>query len=75
MNATADSTALDGGKTMQSTSDDSLKYGSKKKTIKPGMEILREADHECSNETIEKFYNKISIIMETMKKKSDDKKQ
>lgn len=75
MNATADTTAPDGDKTVQNANDDALKQGAKKKNLKPGMEILREADHECSHETIEKFYSKVSQIMETMKKKSDDKKQ
>jgi|TARA_B110000285_G_C15124989_1_gene619579 hypothetical protein len=74
MNATADTTAPDGDKTVQNANDDALKQGAKKKNLKPGMEILREADHECSHETIEKFYSKVSQIMETMKKKSDDKK-
>lgn len=75
MNATADTTAPDGDKTVQNANDDALKQGAKKKNLKPGMEILREADHECSHETIEKFYSKVGQIMETMKKKSDDKKQ
>ena len=72
MNATVDTTGQDGDRTMQT--EDSMKQTIKKKTLKPGVEILREADHECSIETIDKFYSKISQIMETMKKKSDDKK-
>ena len=75
MNATADTTAPDGDKTVPNANDDALKQGAKKKDLKPGMELLREADHDASHETIEKFYSTISQIMETMKKKSDDKKQ
>ena len=74
MNATTDTTAPDGDKTAQNANDDALKQGAKKKNPEPGMDILREADHECSQETIDKFYSKISQIMDTMKKKSDDKK-
>ena len=75
MNATSDSTAPDGDKTGQSATDDALKQGAKKKNLPPGMGILREAHPECSHESIEKFYYTIGQIMETMKKKSDDKKQ
>lgn len=74
MNATTDTTAPDGDNTAQNANDDALKQGAKKKNAKPGVEILREADHDVSLETIEKFYSKVSQIMETMKKKTDDKK-
>lgn len=74
MNATTDTTAPDGDKTAQNANDDALKQGAKRKNPEPGTDILREADHECSQETIDKFYSKMSQIMDTMKKKSDDKK-
>ena len=74
MNATTDTTAPDGDKTAQNANDDVLKQGAKRKNPEPGTDILREADHECSQETIDKFYSKMSQIMDTMKKKSDDKK-